>query len=72
MLPRRKALVGYLTWMVLTRLGKRMVRKRAKGVAASVGGASARRKAVVPVVGVVLAGAAAAVAARGRFGRREQ
>jgi hypothetical protein len=69
MLPRRKALVGYLTWVVVSRVAKRMMRQRAKGVAASVGGKASRRRALIPAAGVLIAGlAAAALAARRRLG----
>jgi hypothetical protein len=71
MLPRRKALLGYLTWMVASRVAKRMVKRRARGAAVAVTGGTARGAAVrLPLIGAAVAAAAGlAVAVRRRRSR---
>ena len=72
-LPRRKALIGYLTWMIASRMAKRVLKRRARGAAAAVTGATARGAAVrLPAIGAVLAAAAGLLLLARRRGSRAE
>lgn len=57
MLNRRKAVIGYATYVIATRVAKRMVRRKAREMMPTTPNRP-RRRVMIPIVG----GAAAAVA----------
>jgi mevalonate pyrophosphate decarboxylase len=69
-LNRRKTVIGYITYVLATRLAKLVIRQRTRqmrsSAAATAGKASSRRLPLAAGLLAVAAGAAALVASRGR------